>query len=409
MLYEILIGTVMFVTVVISLVIIILVVRFFMVKKGSVLIKINEDESGKEIETLPGSKLLQVLSSNKIFLSSACGGGGTCAQCKCIIMDGVQEATPSEEQCFTKKEIREGWRLTCQVNVKDNMSIELEPEVFGVQHWKCEVVSNNNVATFIKELVLRLPEGEDVVFKAGGFVQMEIPPYKLKFDEFEIDEEYKKDWDNYNLWDIKADFKQDTIRAYSMANYPAEKGLLKFNIRIATPPPNTNFPTGAMSSYLFNLKKGDYLDVYGPFGEFFPQETNAEMVYIGGGAGMAPLRSHLFDLLKTKGCKRKISYWYGARSKRELFYDEEFKELEIKNPNFTWNVALSEPAPEDNWEGYTGFIHNVVLDNHLKNHEAPEDCEYYLCGPPIMNTSVMQMLEDMGVEPSNIFLDDFGG
>lgn len=408
MLTEIFISVGMFTLVVFSLIIVILIARRYMVASGNVTIGVNGDVS-KAIITSAGGKLLQTLSANKIFLSSACGGGGTCAQCRCLVKSGGGAILPTEEPHFTKGEVRAGWRLSCQVAVKRDMDIEIDPEIFGIKRWECEVVSNDNVATFIKELILKLPEGEDVEFRAGGFIQMEVPPYDLSFSTFDIEDQYQDDWKQYDFFALQAKTTETTVRAYSMANYPAEKGLLKFNIRIATPPPDTQFPPGAMSSYVFNLKSGDTLTVYGPFGEFFAQPTDAEMVYIGGGAGMAPLRSHIFDLLKTHNSSRKISYWYGARSRREMFYHDEFEELAKKHKNFSWHVALSDPLPEDNWGSYTGFIHQVVLDEYLSKHPSPEDCEYYLCGPPIMNQSVLTMLDNLGVEPSNIYLDDFGG
>ena len=405
MIQEILFGVGMFTSVVLVLVFIILCARNILVSKGEVNIEINGE---KTIKTSPGSKLLGALADQGIFLSSACGGGGTCAQCRCIISSGGGSILPTEESHFTTAEKISGWRLSCQVPVKQDMKIEVPEEVFGVKKWQCEVVSNNNVATFIKELVLKLPEGEEVNFRAGGYVQLEIPPHKVEYKDFDIDSEFHPDWDKFNIWQYVSEVKETVTRAYSMANYPEEKGILKFNIRIASPPPGTSFPPGQMSSYIFSLKPGDVLSVYGPFGEFFAKDTDAEMVYIGGGAGMAPLRSHIFDLLKRLKSGRKISYWYGARSLREMFYQDEFEELEKNNPNFSFHVALSEPLPEDNWKGHVGFIHQVVKDNYLSSHQAPEDIEYYLCGPPMMNSAVLNMLADMGVEPENIAFDDFG-
>jgi len=316
---------------------------------------------------------------------------------------------PTEKAYFTKREEGEGWRLACQVPVKQDMKVEVDEEVFGVKKWVCTVESNDNVATFIKELVLKLPEGENVDFRAGGYVQLECPPHEVDYKNFEIQGEYREDWDKFNLWQYKSVVKEDVIRAYSMANYPEEKGLVKFNIRIASPPPGTNYPPGIMSSYVFDLKKGDTIDVYGPFGEFFAKDTDNEMVFVGGGAGMAPMRSHIFDQLKRLNSKRKMSFWYGARSLREMFYQDEYDQLQSENDNFVWHAALSDPMPEDNWEGYTGFIHNVLYENYLKDHPAPEDCEYYMCGPPMMNAAVIQMLKSLGVEDENILLDDFGG
>lgn len=401
-------GVAMFTLIVLVLVVVILAARSRLVSTGDVTIGINEDPS-KAVVTQAGGKLLNTLSSAGVFLPSACGGGGTCAQCKCIVLSGGGEMLPTERSHFTKREEKEGWRLSCQVAVKQDMEIEVEEELFGVKKWECTVVSNENVATFIKELVLKIPEGEDVQFRAGGYVQLECPPHKVEYKNFNIQPEYREDWDKYNLWQYVSDVKEDTIRAYSMANYPEEKGLLKFNIRIATPPPGTDLPPGIMSSFVFNLKEGDKITVYGPFGEFFAKETDNEMVFVGGGAGMAPMRSHIFDQLKRLASKRKISFWYGARSLREAFYVEEFDQLAKENPNFTWHLALSDPMPEDKWTGYTGFIHQVLLDNYLKDHPAPEDCEFYMCGPPMMNAAVIKMLEDQGVEPENILLDDFGG
>ncbi len=405
---EIILGVVMFTVIVLSLVAVILSARAKLVSTGDVSIIVNHDES-KPIKTPAGGKLLQTLASEGLFLSSACGGGGTCAQCKCKVFEGGGSMLPTEKTHFTKREEAEGWRLSCQVPVKQDMKVEVPEEVFGVKKWECTVESNHNVATFIKELVLKLPEGENVDFRAGGYVQLECPPHVVDYKNFLIEEEYRGDWDKFNLWQYKSEVKEDVIRAYSMANYPEEKGIVKFNIRIASPPPGTNHPPGQMSSYVFNLKPGDKITVYGPFGEFFAKETEAEMVFIGGGAGMAPMRSHIFDQLKRLNSKRKMSFWYGARSLREMFYQDEYDMLQDENENFTWQVALSDPMPEDNWKGYTGFIHNVLYENYLKDHPAPEDCEYYMCGPPMMNAAVIQMLKDLGVEDENILLDDFGG
>ena len=400
-------GVGMFTAIVLLLVAIILYARSHLVSTGDVNILIN----GERTITVPaGGKLLQTLSEADLFLPSACGGGGTCAQCKCIITDGGGSMLPTEEAHFTRRDAAEGWRLSCQAAVKQDMKIEVPEEVFGVKQWECTVESNPNVATFIKELTLRLPEGESVNFRAGGYVQLECPPHHVKYADFDIDEEYRGDWEHFGFFKLESVVKEDVIRAYSMANYPEEQGVVKFNIRIATPPPgSTGIPCGQMSSWAFGLKPGDKVKVYGPFGEFFAKDTDAEMVFIGGGAGMAPMRSHLFDQLKRIKSKRKISFWYGARSLREMFYNEEYDQLAADNENFTWQVALSDPQPEDNWEGYTGFIHNVLYENYLKDHPAPEDCEFYMCGPPMMNAAVVQMLTDLGVEPDNILLDDFGG
>jgi Na+-transporting NADH:ubiquinone oxidoreductase subunit F len=399
-------GVVMFTVIVLSLVAIILSARTKLVNTGNVKIFINGE---REVETEAGGKLLGTLAANGIFLSSACGGGGTCAQCKCIVEEGGGEMLPTEEGHFTKGEKREGWRLSCQVAVKENMKVEVEDDVFGVKKWECTVDSNPNVATFIKELTLRLPEGENVDFRAGGYVQLECPPHVANYKDFDIEEEYHEDWNKFDIWRYVSKVDEPVIRAYSMANYPEERGVVKFNIRVASPPPGTDFPPGQMSSYVFSLNPGDTIDVYGPFGEFFASENESEMVFIGGGAGMAPMRSHIFDQLKRLNATRKISFWYGARSMRESFYNDEYDMLAAENENFDWHLALSDPLPEDNWDGMTGFIHNVLYENYLKDHDAPEDCEYYMCGPPMMNSAVIQMLLDLGVERENIFLDDFGG
>ncbi len=400
-------GVVMFTSVVMALVAIIIMARSRLVSSGDVSIEVNGDPS-KAITVPAGGKLLNKLAEEGIFLSSACGGGGTCAQCKCKVLEGGGSMLPTERGHFTMGEAKENWRLSCQVSVKQDMKIEVDPEFFGVKQWECEVVSNKNVATFIKELVLRLPEGEEVDFRAGGYVQVEAPPFDVNFRDYDIDEKFRGDWEKFGLFDLTAKSNETVTRAYSMANYPEEKGVLKFNIRIATPPPGSNYPPGIMSSYIFNLKPGDRMKVFGPFGEFFAKETAAEMIFIGGGAGMAPMRAHIFDQLLRLDSKRKISFWYGARSVREMFYVEDFDKLQEDNSNFEWHVALSDPQPEDNWEGPTGFIHTVVYEQYLKNHPNPEDCEFYMCGPPMMNKSVVNMLKDLGVEDENIMLDEFG-
>jgi len=404
---EITLGVAMFTAVVIALVLIILSARAKLVNSGDVQIEVNGE---KNITVPAGGKLLQTLASNELFLASACGGGGTCAQCKCIVSEGGGSMLPTEKSHFTKREEAEGWRLSCQVGVRQDMKVEVPEEVFGVKQWECVVESNPNVATFIKELTLKLPEGENVDFRAGGYVQLEAPEHHVQFSDFDIEEEYRGDWERFGFFNLESKVTEPVIRAYSMANYPEERGMVKFNIRIATPPPGSKgIVPGQMSSYVFSLKPGDTITVYGPFGEFFAKETDAEMVFIGGGAGMAPMRSHLFDQLKRLNSKRKISFWYGARSMRELFYKEDYDGLSAENDNFDWHIALSDPQPEDNWDGLTGFIHNVLFDEYLKEHEAPEDCEYYMCGPPVMNAAVIKMLKDLGVEDENIMLDDFGG
>ena len=406
---DLLFGVVSFTGVVLLLVLVIIGARRQLVSTGDVSIEINGD-SANTVVTASGNKLLQTLADNKIFLSSACGGGGTCSQCKCQVLEGGGSILPTEESHFSLKERNEGWRLSCQVAVKNDLKIKIPEEVFGVKEWECEVISNDNVATFIKELVLKLPEGESVDFKAGGYVQLEAPSYKdLSYKDFQIADEYHEDWDRFKIWDNVANNDESIIRAYSMANYPEEKGILKFNIRVASPPPGSTVPPGLMSSWVFSLKPGDKVRVFGPFGEFFAKETKSEMVFVGGGAGMAPMRAHIFDQLLRIHTDRKITFWYGARSLKEMFYVDEFDNLDAENDNFSWHVALSDPLPEDDWEGETGFIHQVLFDNYLKDHPAPEDCEFYLCGPPMMNKAVVDMLLNLGVEPENILLDDFGG
>lgn len=403
---EMAIGIGMFTLVVCLLVIVILIAKKKLVTTGEITIGINDDAE-KSIRVAAGDKLLGALASQSIFIPSACGGGGTCGQCRVKVKSGGGDILPTELGHITKKEAKEGCRLACQVAVKTDMELELDEEIFGVKKWQCEVISNDNKATFIKELLLKLPEGEDVHFKAGGYIQIEAPAHVVKYADFDIPAKYRGDWDKYGLFDLVSTVNEDVLRAYSMANYPDEKGRIMLNVRIATPP-SANVPPGKMSSYIFNLKAGDMVTISGPFGEFFVKDTDAEMVFIGGGAGMAPMRSHIFDQLKSKKTKRKMSFWYGARSTREVFYQQDFDTLAAENDNFVWHVALSEPLPEDNWTGYTGFIHNVLYENYLKNHKAPEDCEFYMCGPPIMNSSVIKMLESLGVEPENILLDDFG-
>lgn len=403
-------GVAMFTVIIMSFVAIILVARGRLVSSGDVTIHIN-DNPDNDVVTAAGGKLLQTLASEGIFLSSACGGGGTCAQCRCRVIEGGGSILPTEEGHFTQGEIRDHMRLACQVAVKQDMKIEIDPEFFDVQKWECEVISNDNVATFIKELVLKIPEGEAVNFRAGGYVQLEAPPHEVHYKDFDISEEYREDWDKFGVFKYVSKVDEPVVRAYSMANYPEEKGIIKFNIRIASPPPRggDGIPPGKMSSWVFSLKPGDKVTVSGPYGEFFAKDTDAEMIFIGGGAGMAPMRSHIFDQLKRINSKRKISFWYGARSIREMFYVEDYDELEKEFDNFEWHVALSDPLPEDNWEGYTGFIHNVLFEEYLKDHPNPEDCEYYMCGPPVMNAAVIEMLHGLGVEDENILLDDFGG
>ncbi len=400
-------GVLLFTIIVLALVTIIMLARSRLVSTGNVNITINHE---KTISVPAGGKLLQTLSAEKLFVPSACGGGGTCAQCRVRVLSGGGSILPTEESHITKREAAHGDRLSCQVSVKQDMEVEVPEEVFGVKKWQCTVRSNDNVATFIKELVLELPEGENVNFRAGGYIQIEAPKHKLSYKEFDVGEEYRGDWDKFNLWQYESVVDEPVERAYSMANYPEEKGIIMLNVRIASPPPGSEgIPAGLMSSYIFNLKPGDKVTISGPFGEFFARDTDKEMIFVGGGAGMAPMRSHIFDQLKRLKSKRKISFWYGARSKREMFYVEDFDGLAAENDNFEWHVALSDALPDDNWTGYTGFIHNILLKEYLKDHPAPEDCEYYMCGPPIMNQSVINMLLELGVDREDIMLDDFGG
>lgn len=404
---EIFLGVMLFTVVVLALVCIILFAKSFLVSSGNVKILINDQ---KEIEVPAGGKLMGALADAGVFVSSACGGGGTCAQCLVKVESGGGEILATETGHINKREAREGCRLSCQVAVKQDMVVEVPEEAFETKKWECTVRSNHNVATFIKELVLELPKGEEVAFKAGGYIQIEVPPHELSYKDFEIEKEYQEDWDKYDVWRYNSQVEEDVIRAYSMANYPGEEGIIMLNVRVASPPPRLpDVPPGKVSSYIFNLKPGDKVTISGPYGEFFIKETESEMVYIGGGAGMAPLRSHIFELFKRAKTGRKVSYWYGGRSLRELFYIDQFREIEKQFPNFKFNIALSEPLPEDNWTGYTGFIHQVLIDNYLDDHPAPEDIEYYICGPPMMNSAVFKMLDDLGVEPENIAYDDFGG
>ena len=391
-------GIILFTLIVLALVTIIMAARSRLVSTGNVNITINGE---KTISVPAGGKLLQTLAEQKLFVPSACGGGGTCAQCRVKIHSGGGSILPTEEGHITKREASCGDRLSCQVAVKQDMNIEVPEEVFGVKKWECEVVSNENVATFIKQLVLRLPEGEDVNFRAGGYIQIEAPAHHVKYADFDVEDEYREDWDKFKLWDLESKVDEPIERAYSMANYPEERGIIMLNVRVATPPPGSDgIAPGKMSSYIFSLKPGDKVTISGPFGEFFARETKKEMVFVGGGAGMAPMRSHIFDQLKRIETDRKITFWYGARSKREMFYVEDFDGLDSGNANFDWHVALSAALPEDDWKGYTGFI---------KDHPAHEDCEYYMCGPPIMNQSVINMLVELGVDREDIMLDDFGG
>jgi len=404
----ILLGTLMFTLIVLALVFMILIAKSKLVPSGNVRITINE--SPEHTYDVPiGDKLLNTLSDQKIYLPSACGGGGTCGLCKIVINEGGGHILPTETSLISRKEAREGVRLACQVTVKDNMKLSIPSEIFDIKKSECRVCSNKNVATYIKELILELPKGEHVDFKAGGYIQIEAPPHLVQYKDFEIEDQYKHDWDRCRMWQFKSKVKDNIVRAYSMANYPEEKGIIILNVRIATPPPHKpNVPPGQMSSYLFNLKPGDKVTITGPYGEFFAKETGEEMIFIGGGAGMAPMRSHIFDQLKRLHTKRQISFWYGARSLKEIFYQNEFENLSKEHRNFAFHLALSEPKPEDNWTGHTGFIHQVIYDHYLAKHPDPEDCEYYICGPPLMNAACLQMLDNLGVEPEKILYDDFG-
>ena len=405
---EILLGIGFFTAIIIALVLVILAAKSQLVASGSVSVLINDE---KTIDLPVGSKLLAALADVNLFVASACGGKGTCGQCRVKIFEGGGVLLPSETSFITKREAADFDRLSCQVTIKQPLRIAVPDEVFGVKRWECTVRSNDNVATFIKELVLELPEGESMDFRAGGYVQVECPRHHLKYADFDVAEKFRDDWDRYDLWRYESKVTEPTMRAYSMASYPEEKNIILLNVRIASPPPGASdhVPPGIMSSYIFSLKAGDKVTISGPFGEFFAKDTDNEMVFIGGGAGMAPMRSHIFDQLRRLGSKRKISFWYGARSLREMFYVEDFDELQAENHNFVWHVALSDPLPEDNWTGFVGFIHNVLLDQYLQDHPAPEDCEYYMCGPPMMNAAVINMLEELGVERDHIMLDDFGG
>ncbi|MDR1957914.1 MAG: NADH:ubiquinone reductase (Na(+)-transporting) subunit F [Planctomycetaceae bacterium] len=401
-------GTVAFIFIILLLACLILAAKAFLVPQGNITIEINGDRS--KLLTVPtGGKLIGALAGQKIFISSACGGGGTCGQCKVKVLEGGGDILPTELSLISRREAKESKRLGCQVAVKQDLKIEIPPEVFHVKKWECTVRSNNNVSTFIKELVLEIPSGESVDFKAGGYIQIQRPAGTVEYKDFDIPPEYRGDWDKYNLWQYKSVTADQVERAYSMANYPEEKGIIMLNVRVATPPPKKDhLPPGLMSSYIFSLKPGDKVTISGPYGEFFIKDTQNEKVYIGGGAGMAPLRSHIFELLRHRDEKMKISYWYGARSLREVFYAEEFEELARQHPNFSWHLALSEPLPEDNWTGPTGFIHQVLHEEYMKNHPAPEDCEYYMCGPGMMSQAVLRMLDSLGVERENIHFDDFG-
>jgi Na+-transporting NADH:ubiquinone oxidoreductase subunit F len=404
---EIFFGIIVFTGILLLLAVLILWVRARLVPQGDITITVNGE---KELMAPAGGRLLGTLADAGIFVPSACGGGGTCGQCRVRVLEGGGSLLPTEASLISKREAADGERLACQVAVSRDMEVRVPEDVFGVKKWQCTVRSNDNVATFIKELVLELPAGETLDFKAGGYIQIECEPHELEYSSFDIGEVYLDDWRKFGLLELKSVVNEPSIRAYSMANYPEENDIVMLNVRIATPPPGSGdkVPTGIMSSYIFNLKPGDPVTISGPYGEFLAKDTDAEMVFIGGGAGMAPMRSHIFDQLKRLHSKRKITFWYGARSLREAFYVEEFDELERQHENFCWHLALSDPLPEDNWEGMVGFIHEVLYDNYLKDHPAPEDCEYYMCGPPMMNAAVERLLYDLGVEEENVLFDDFG-
>lgn len=403
-------SIIVFLLVILLLVSVLLVARDKLAPKGDVNLLIND----RELTVSPGANVLSTLSGNGIFLPSACGGGGTCGMCKCQVMEGGGSILPTETGFFTRKEQQNHWRLGCQVKVREDLNIKVPEAVMGIKKWECEVISNKNVATFIKEFVVKLPDGESMDFEPGGYIQIDVPKYQTSFRDFVIEEKFRNDWECLHMWDLGIKNTEETFRAYSMANFPAEKDLIKLNIRIAPPPFDKlkndfqKVPPGICSSYIFSRKPGDKVVISGPYGEFHIKNTNSEMVYIGGGAGMAPLRSHIFHLFHTLKTGRKVSYWYGARSLREVFYEDEFRAIEEKFPNFTFNLALSEPLSEDKWTGYTGFIHQVLFDNYLSKHDEPEDIEYYFCGPPVMNNAVIKMLDNLGVPAENIAFDDFG-
>ncbi|MFL2983408.1 MAG: NADH:ubiquinone reductase (Na(+)-transporting) subunit F [Candidatus Neomarinimicrobiota bacterium] len=410
MIEQILLSISVFTGLVLILVLILNFAESKLLPQGDITIEINGD-SEKNIITRPGGTLLTALAGQSVFLPSACGGGGTCAMCECQVMEGGGEILPTETGHISRNKAKDSWRLACQVKIKESMKIHVPDEIFSIQKWEATVESNNNVATFIKELVLNLPKGENLNFQAGGYIQIDIPEYhNLIFSGFDIEKEYHPDWDQYKIWDLVANNDEPVFRAYSMANHPAEGNRVMLNVRIATPPPPlwNVAPPGLASSYIFNLKPGDKVTISGPYGEFFIKDTEKEMVYIGGGAGMAPMRSHLFHLFQTLKTGRKVSFWYGARSVREMFYDEHFKDIEEKFSNFTYNVALSEPMEEDNWKGPTGFIHQVLHDEYLTNHEDPTEIEYYMCGPPPMINACDNMLDSLGVDKEMIAYDSFG-
>ncbi|MCQ2308474.1 MAG: NADH:ubiquinone reductase (Na(+)-transporting) subunit F [Bacteroidales bacterium] len=390
---------------------VLVIVRKRLTPQGKVNIDINGD---KNLEVEPGNSLLATLANEQIFLPSACGGGGNCGMCKCQVLEGGGTILPTETGFFSRKEQQNHWRLGCQVKVREDMKIHINPQIFGIKKWECEVVSNRNVATFIKEFKVKLPEGEHLNFKSGGYIQIDVPKIDVNYKDIVVNEEYQKDWEKFHMFDLVMHNPEPQFRAYSMANHPAEDNIIMLNVRIATPPfdrVNGGFMKvnpGVCSSYIYSLKPGDKVTISGPYGEFHVKDTKNEMIFIGGGAGMAPMRSHILDQFLTRHTDRKASFWYGGRSLRELFYIDDFKKIEAENPNFKFNIALSAPLPEDNWTGYIGNIHEVLFENYLKSHEAPEDIEYYLCGPPMMTQAVLNMLDNLGVPKDNIMFDDFG-
>ncbi len=405
-----LLGVAGFSGVILALVVVLLQARKRLVPGGEVTIHINDDPE-HDLTVPSGGTLLGTLAARELFIPSACGGKGSCGVCTLKVIEGGGAVLPTERSHLTRGEERDGVRLSCQVRVKQDLKIEVPPELFSVRQWKCRVRSNRNVATFIKELALELPPGEAVPFRAGGYIQIECPPYAVRYEDFEIEDEYRGDWDRFGMWKYSSSVSagEEVVRAYSMANYPEERGMILLNVRIASPPPRMpEAPPGKMTSWLFGLKPGDEVTISGPFGEFFAKETGNEMIFVGGGAGMAPMRSHIFDQFRRLKTKRRVSFWYGARSLREAFYQDDFDAIAAENENFEWKLALSEPLPEDHWDGLTGFIHQVLYDNYLKDHPNPEDAEYYLCGPPLMLKACLGMLDGLGVEPENIAFDDFG-
>lgn len=409
--YIILTSVIVFLIAVLIPVAILIIVKKRLTPKGNVKISINDE---RELEVKPGNSLLQTLAEEQIFLPSACGGKGNCGMCKCQVLEGGGSILPTEKGFFSYKEQLDHWRLGCQVKVREDLKIHINPQIFGIKKYECTVVSNRNVATFIKEFVVKLPEGEHLDFLSGGYIQIDVPKCDVKYSNIEVDEEYRKDWEKFHMFDLVMRNPEPQFRAYSMANHPAENNIIMLNVRIATPPfdrKNGGFMKvnpGVCSSYIYSLKPGDKVTISGPYGEFHIKDTQKEIIFIGGGAGMAPMRSHILDLFLTKHTQRKVSYWYGGRSLRELFYIDDFKKIESENPNFKFNIALSSPLPEDNWNGYVGNIHEVLFENYLKNHKEPEEIEYYLCGPPMMTQAVLTMLDGLGVPKENILFDDFG-